>query len=121
MVRGGLIMESLRRGTTLGDIGLMVRSIRRLAPEVITSDQPDTWTLLEFETGDANAERLAHLLADILDEPGWYADFHSDDETFVVFSGRVFRYPRGDRAGRAAAERYARSMGVPEAQLDWPA
>jgi hypothetical protein len=31
----------------------------------------------------------------------------------------VFRYPRGDAAGRDKAKEYARSAGVPEAQLDW--
>jgi hypothetical protein len=55
-----------------------------------------------------------------LAEPGWYADLHTDRESFVVFSGRVFRYPRGDAAGRAEAEAHARDRGVPEAQLDWP-
>jgi hypothetical protein len=37
----------------------------------------------------------------------------------VVFAGKVFRYPRGNSAGRAEAQEYARSMGIPEAQLDW--
>jgi hypothetical protein len=32
----------------------------------------------------------------------------------------VFRYPMGDREGRAAAEAHARQHGVPEAQIDWP-
>jgi hypothetical protein len=31
----------------------------------------------------------------------------------------VFRYPRGDAAGRARAQAYGRQAGVPEAQLDW--
>jgi hypothetical protein len=31
----------------------------------------------------------------------------------------VFRYQRGDRSGRARAAQYARTVGVPEAQLDW--
>ena len=51
---------------------------------------------------------------------GWYVDFHSGEETFVVFAGRVFRYPRGDRGARAEVEAYGRDRGVPESQLDWP-
>ena len=51
---------------------------------------------------------------------GWYCDFRSPSETFVVFAGRVLRYPRGEKDGRAEAEAYARSGGVPESQLDWP-
>jgi hypothetical protein len=32
----------------------------------------------------------------------------------------VFRYTRGDRSARAEVEAHARSVGVPEAQVDWP-
>ena len=51
---------------------------------------------------------------------GWYVDLHTADESFVVFASRVFRYARGDAAGRAAAESHARANGVPDAQIDWP-
>jgi len=50
----------------------------------------------------------------------WYCDFRTDEETFVVFAGRVFRYPRGEAESRAEAEAYDQFVGVPEAQLDWP-
>lgn len=39
---------------------------------------------------------------------------------FVVFSDHVFRYPRADRAERSKVETHARSVGVPEIQLDRP-
>jgi hypothetical protein len=42
------------------------------------------------------------------------------EETFVVYSGRILRYPRRDSSGRAEAAAYGRSLGVPENQLDWP-
>jgi hypothetical protein len=35
------------------------------------------------------------------------------------WSGKVFRYRRGDEAGRAEAIAYGRSVGTPEHQLDW--
>jgi hypothetical protein len=35
------------------------------------------------------------------------------------FRDKVFRYPRGDPAGRAAAQAHGRAVGVPEPQLDW--
>jgi hypothetical protein len=37
----------------------------------------------------------------------------------VVFAGKIFRFPRGDEAGRAEAAAYGRSVGVPDHQLDW--
>jgi len=55
----------------------------------------------------------------VLDQPGWYADFRSDTETFVVFPGRVFRYHRGDAAARAATQTYGSQLGIPQPQLDW--
>ena len=50
----------------------------------------------------------------------WYADFRSPAETFVVFPGRIFRYPRGYDVGRAEAEAYGRQLTIPGSQLDWP-
>jgi len=49
-----------------------------------------------------------------------YCDFRTDDETFVVFSTRVFRYRRGDPAARELAAAHARAVGLPESQIDWP-
>jgi hypothetical protein len=58
--------------------------------------------------------------AGALDQPGWYMDFRSPAETFVVFPGRIFCYPRGDGAGRADAQAHGRRLAIPEPQLDWP-
>jgi hypothetical protein len=125
MVSGTIIGESIRFGAALGGIRLTVREIRRGGPERLSPEQqaagmPSRWTLIEFEIADPDAPALASALADVLDDSGWYVDFRSPDHTFVVFAGRVFRYPRGDQGGRAEAEAYARGRGVPDAQLDWP-
>jgi hypothetical protein len=40
---------------------------------------------------------------------------------FLVFAGQVFRYPRGNAAGRARAQAHARLLGILESQLDWTA
>ena len=67
-----------------------------------------------------SADGLARALADVL-EPvgGWYADFVVGEERVVVFAGKVFRYRRGDEAGRAEAVAHGRAVGTPEHQLDW--
>jgi hypothetical protein len=120
MLTGTLIAESLRVGTTLSDLRLAVSEIRRLAPGDTSPDQPAEWTLLEFTAPDTDASALADAFAGaLLAEGGWYADFRTSAETYVIFADRVFRYPRGDQAAREEAKSYGRTVSVPEPQLDW--
>jgi hypothetical protein len=118
MLRGAIVAESLRLGSVVEGVPLVVRKLQRI--DAGLEDQPPHWTLLWFEADEEDADRLAESLADAL-EPigGWYADFHSDSEVTVVFAERIFRYQCGDVAERAKVADYARSIGVPEAQLDW--
>jgi hypothetical protein len=119
MFQGTLIMESLRVGTNLENLTLTVRKISRYRAAGTTPDQPDIWTVLDFEIEESAAQELAEAFAGRLDEPGWYADFRSPSLSFVVFPGRIFRYPRGDQASRAEAQAYGRQLAIPEPQLDW--
>ncbi|TCC39990.1 hypothetical protein E0H75_38610 [Kribbella capetownensis] len=119
MFEGALILESLRVGVEIADVPLVVRRISRYAVASATPSQAPVWSVLEFGVEDERAELLAETLAETLDQPGWYADFHDAREVFVVFPGRVFRYERGDTAARAEAQEFGRGLGIPEGQLDW--
>jgi hypothetical protein len=119
MIEGTLIAESLRVGTNLENLALTVRKISRYRAQGTTADQPGIWTTLDFEADEAAASELAETFAGVLDQPGWYVDFHSPADSFVVFPGRIFRYPRGDEAGRAEAQAHGRQLAIPEPQLDW--
>jgi hypothetical protein len=122
MVKGTLLAESLKIGAELSVPGLRLAGVsRRDVSASVSAAQPPIWTFLEFEADDAIAGPLAESLArSLLAEGGWYADFRTGDDHVVVFAGKVFRYQRGDRDGRAEAMDYGRTMGVPEHQLDWP-
>ncbi len=120
MIRGTLVCESLRVGSSLDGLDWTIRSIRRVNVGSASGDQPSRWTLFDFDVADEAAERLAGQLSAVIDEPGWYVDFSTATEKFVVFAGRFFRYRLGSADGRREAADYARSKGVPEAQLDWP-
>ena len=125
MATGTLVSESMVVGAGLHGLDVVLRGIERVEVADLSDGQrdagiPEQWTLLRFDVTDARAPAFAEALAGVLDEPGWYADLHTVDESFVVFTGRVFRYPMGDREGRAAAEAHARKRGVPEPQIDWP-
>lgn len=118
MQRGVIVAESLRLDAVIEGVPLVVRKLERVAAGL--DEQPPHWTLIWFEAADADRDRLADALSAALERRnGWYADFHSDTEVTVVFAGRIFRYRRGDMVGRAEVEEYARSVGVPEPQLDW--
>ena len=121
MINGYVIGESLRPGAEFAPAGVRLRTVRRLDVSASATDaQPNLWTLVEWEADEALAGPLAVALAGALRaENGWYADFTAGDERVVVFAGKVFRYRRGDEAGRAAAVAYGRSVGTPEHQLDW--
>jgi hypothetical protein len=120
-VQGTLIAESLRVGAVVEGVPLTVRKVSRADCGDTQAGQPRTWTFIEFAAPAGHAASLATLLSVALEPTqGWYCDFRTSDETYVVFAGRIFRYARGDRVSRAAAEHHARSVGVPESQLDWP-
>jgi hypothetical protein len=121
MIEGTLIAESIRVDAELSGVRLVARKIRRAAQGDVPAGQPELWTVIEFEADERDADALADGLAAVLErQHGWYTDFRTSEETFVVYAGRVFRYPRGDSSGRAEAASYGRSVGVPESELDWP-
>jgi hypothetical protein len=119
-ISGTLIAESLKTGVSLEGVPLMIDKIVRAEVGDVEAGQPLTWTFIEFQLDLDHVDAWVDSLREVLDERGgWYCDFRSSDETFVAFAGTVFRYPRGDAAGRARASDHARSIGVPVAQIDW--
>jgi hypothetical protein len=116
---GVLITESLRLGSTSAGLGLIVDKITRVAPAEPVPGQPPTWTLIEFSVEATWVDTLARSLAEALDTGPWYVEFHTHAETFVVFHGRIFRFPRDDSEQHDIAAAYGRGQGVPDEQLDW--
>jgi len=122
MVRGYIIVEGIRLGSWLENLKLSLIRIERSEFRNPGPDQPAVWTTVHFESSEY-PERLATALSEALDDnpSRWYTDFATDLEKFVIFPKRVFRYPIGDLARRAEAQEYARSIGVPQWQVDWEA
>jgi hypothetical protein len=120
VIKGVVIAESLRTGARLSLDGFSVQVRRQDVSGGVVAGQPEIWTFLEVEGPDDAADALATALAGALEaEGGWYADYGVGGEHMVVFSGRVFRYRKGDAVARAEVAEYARGVGVPEQQLDW--
>ena len=121
MLRGRLLMESLRVGAELAVPGLLVRRLGR--EDVSTSavaTQPKVWAFVDFEAPSDRAHELAPALAAALSpDDGWYANFEVGNELVVVFAGKMFRYAKGDRVAHGEAVAYALSAGTPKQQIDW--
>lgn len=110
----------MRPGASLEGLPLALTKIERFAIRNPGPDQPSVWTTIQFEFPEEEAEQIAEALSGVIEERGgWYSHFNVSGESFVIYAHRVFRYPSGDKDGRAEAEAYGRSLGVPEAQLDW--
>jgi hypothetical protein len=95
--------------------------VTRVEPPVenLDASQSRVWTFIGFEVDDADAQGLADVLGEVLDEGLWYCNFSTAEEMWVVFAGKQFRYPLGNVEGRSVAREYARAKGIPEPQLDW--
>ncbi len=123
MIRGTLILESLREDATLSGFRMMVHEVGRgrpkLSPQQVAAGIPKVWSTIEFELEDARAAELADALSKLLGPIGWYVNFSSQAETYIIYPGRVFRYPRREPRGRAEAQAYGRKLGIPDHQLDW--
>ena len=98
MAVGTLIAESLQVDAVIDGVRLVVTKIARADVGDVAAGQPRTWTFIEFEVSDEDVDALARSLETALRrEGGWYCDFRTEAETFVVFAGRTFRYARVTR------------------------
>jgi hypothetical protein len=122
VIRGTLLLESLRPDASITGFSFSVSEVGRGRPklslEQVRAGIPSVWSAIEFEVSEERGPELATVLSNAL-EDGWYANFSSDRETFVVYRGRIFRYPRKDARGRSEAQAYGRTLGIPDHQLDW--
>jgi len=118
-VIGTLVAESLAP-TAVIEIGLTLRRLHRITVQDPADGQPAIWTLIDFTCPADDVDPFAEQLAAGLAAGPWYLDMATDTTKYVIFAGKTYAFPRGDAAGNQEAVEYARSVGVPEAQLDWP-
>jgi hypothetical protein len=113
---GLLIIESLRDDIVLDSLHITRREVWNVEEE--TSFQPSTWNAVWFDGKENHADEVAGLLIRFM-HPEWYCNIATERYSYVVFGGKVFKYPRGDKQGRAEAQAHGQMLGLPEEQLDW--
>ncbi len=119
VIRGTILAESIKPASSFEGHGMRIISWSRYEVTGAAEYQPPIWTAIDFEAPADSSDALAADLSDALLLTSWYANWNSDTEATIVFPGRVFRYSRGDEAGREEARGFGRQCGVPEQQLDW--
>jgi hypothetical protein len=122
-LEGNVMFKGLLLRESLADTGVLekvnVTKVETWEPGELRLPAGPIWTATYFEGDDFEADAAADLISHAMHESFWYANIHLPVAEIVIFSGRVFRYVRGDAEARKAPEDYARSLGVPEHQIDW--
>ncbi|MDD5192849.1 MAG: hypothetical protein PHH54_02485 [Candidatus Nanoarchaeia archaeon] len=113
---GLLLRESLR------DLGVLklVRITKEDKWDVDNAAdfQPKIWNAVEFEGDAEKAEEIAEKMSKAMN-PRWYMNIGTKKEEFVIFLNKIFKYSEGDEEGKKKAQEYARSLNIPESQIDW--
>ncbi len=116
MLSGLLLKESLADESVLDIVQITKTETWKI--ENPADFQPDIWTAISFQ-GEANrADETAEKLS-VAIKPRWYANLSTVEYLYVIFSGKVFKYRRGDGKARNAAIRHGQTEGIPDRQLDW--
>ena len=119
MYKGLILKESLDNATILEDSRITVakEKIWNVGKRAVDW-QPDTWTAVYVEGADTDVTEIAELISNsILDK--WYANLSDSIWEYVIFHKKVFSYKKGDKNIKQQAQKYGKSIGVPEHQLDW--
>ncbi len=114
---GMLLQESLEDLSVLDR--LTITKVETWEPGELGRPAGPTWTATFFEGDEDTADETAELISNAMKDLYWYANIHLPVDEIVIFARKVFRYRRGDAEARKAPEDYARSVGVPEHQIDW--
>ncbi len=119
MYTGLLIAESLTDSHLLSDPQITVTRQETWDVDDRAVDwQPQTWTAIYIEGNEKDLTAVADLVSLSIMER-WYANLSDNDNEYVVFQGRIFKYSKGDAATKRKAQKYAIAQGVPEHQVDW--
>jgi hypothetical protein len=114
---GLLLQESLEDLSVLETLD--ITKVEVWEPGELGKPAGPIWTATYFEGSDDDADKTAERISKAMKASFWYANIHLETDEIVIFADNVFRYVRGDAQARKAPEDHARSLGVPEHQIDW--
>lgn len=118
--QGIIIEESLTDPSILRDLKIVSTRVEPVA-EKHKTPWVKQWTMHNVEIPADKAAEVAEKISKALDrEHDWYADFKTETEHYVVYTGRVFHInDRTDKTQYDEATAYGISIGIPDYQVDF--
>lgn len=113
----GLLLKESLKDIDILDIVLITRT-ETWHVDNAAEFQPKIWTAIYFEGNGDQADVVSEKLSQSL-KPRWYINISIQNDAYVIFPNKVFKYTKGDIQKRAEAIKYGKSLGIPESQLDW--
>ncbi len=114
---GTVIVESLLSDSVLNFVDVKHRETAELIDAL--PDQSKEVTIVVFECGDDMAAAVAEEISRHLRPNHWYADIRQEYDTFVIFPNKIFRFAPKETEKHQKAVDYAKSLGIPESQIDF--
>lgn len=114
---GLLLKESLTDESVLDLVTIL--KIEKWDTDNASSLQPKIWTAIRFEGEENNLDKFVDKLSKSLKPKAWYITIKFGGKEYVVFPNKIFSYVVGDKKTKSEAQVFARSIEVPESQLDW--
>lgn len=117
---GVIIEESLTDNSVLNDVTIISTKVEPVT-EHHKTPWVKQWTLHTVEIAQDKAEDVAEKISKALDkEHDWYADFKTDTEHYVIYTGKVFHITdRTDKEQYDKATEYGIAIGIPDYQVDF--
>lgn len=117
---GVIIEESLIDNSVLNDVNIISTKVEPVT-EHHKTPWVKQWTLYTVEVPEEKAAEVADKISKALDKDhDWYADFKSDTEHYVIYTGKVFHITnRTDKKQYDEATQYGISIGIPDYQVDF--
>lgn len=117
---GVIIEESLVDRSILDDIRMISTKVEAVT-ERHKTPWVKQWTMHTVEIPEAKIADIAEKISRALDKAhNWYADFKTDTEHYIVYTGKVFHITnRTDKKQYDKATEYGISIGIPDYQVDF--
>lgn len=114
----GLLLKESLTDTSILDLVAVVKTEKWDADNA-SSLQPKIWTAVRFEGEENKLGEFLEKLSKSLKPKAWYVTIKFKDMEYVIFPNKIFSYVIGNNEIKNKARDFARSIEVPESQLDW--